>query len=112
MSNKRTGPDYLDQGSKKKKNTQIRAVRKPSSFGEGDNKARGPMWDGPRKYDPEVLKKYPHRPATETWSVGIMRDKMQDKLDKQKGKTKEKKPSQKMPPSKLEKIKQASSKKK
>ena len=102
MGNNRTGPDYLDQKSKKKKDVRMVAVRKPRSFGEGDNKARGPMWDGPRKYDPEVLKKYPHNPV-ETISVGIMRDKMQDKLDKQKGKTKEKKPSQKMPPSMLKK---------
>ena len=111
MGNKRTGPDYLDQESKKKKNPRMIAVQKPRSFGEGDNKARGPMWHGPKKYDPEVLKKYPHNPV-ETISVSIMRDKMQDKLDKQKGKTKEKKPSPKIPPSMLKKMKQANSKKK
>ena len=84
MANKRTGPDYLDQESKKKKNTQIRAVRKPRSFGEGDNKARGQNWHGPTKYDPEVLKKYPLRPATETIGVSMMRDKMQRERDKKK----------------------------
>tara|TARA_R100000234_G_C4882960_1_gene128160 strand:- start:229 stop:555 length:327 start_codon:yes stop_codon:yes gene_type:complete len=108
MANKRTGPDYLDQKSKKKKNTQIRAVRKPSSFAEGDKPHLDWKRGGLKRYDPEVLKKYPHSPV-ETIGVSIMRDKMQDKLDKQKGKTKEKKPSQKMPASMLKK---ANSKKK
>ena len=108
MGNNRTGPDYLDQKSKKKKDARMIAVRKPSSFGEGDKPHLDWKRGGLKRYDPEVLKKYPHNPR-ETIGVGMMRDKMQDKLDKQKGKTKEKKPSRKMPASML---KQANSKKK
>ena len=103
MANKRTGPDYLDQQSKKKKNTQIRAVRKPSSFGEGDNPTLDWKRGGLKRYDPEVLEKLPHRPH-ETIGVSMMRDKMQQELDKKKGKTKtkkKKKPSQKAQENKM-----------
>ena len=104
MPNKRTGPDYLDQKSKKKKNTQQR------SLVAGNNKPAGSIrWKDGSRYDPEVLEKYPPRPATETIGVSMMRDKMQRELDKKKGKTKEKKPSPKITPSMLKK---ASSKKK
>ena len=51
------------------------------------NKRTGPDYLDRNKYDPEVLKKYPHNPV-ETFGVGLMRDKMQRELNKKKNKSK------------------------
>ena len=89
MGNSRTGPDFLDRKTPKKKPSTHDLVKtgRPSVGKKG--LAKPQQKDIPShksRFDPEVLKKYPLRPATETYGVSVMRQKMQDRIDKKKNK--------------------------
>ena len=87
------GPDYLDKDKKKKKKPSthdlVKTGRPTPKKGTGLLK-KGVTGTTPyeSRFDPEVLKKYPYRPKTETYGVSVMRQKMQDRINKKKKKKK------------------------
>ena len=92
MPNKRTGPDFLDRKTPKKKPSIHDLVKTGRPTTKKDSGLLKKKVSGTSKwssytdqFDPEVLKKYPFRP-TETIGVDIMRRKMQERLDKKKNK--------------------------
>ena len=69
------GPDYLDKDKKKKKKPSTHDLVKTGRPSGGKGKlSKITTKDAPsheERFHPEVLKKYPLRPATETYGVSV-----------------------------------------